>query len=228
MDLDQPLGKVTVVIVRTETKFCDNNIENLTKAFSDDLFSLAVYEPSANNENLYMKEIFDKYRSPLIAIKDSSICQIAGKNLSRVIRQAILQARKNHLDIIYLCSWGDRCDRQKDLGSLGEGLRLKITEGNSADQAIFYNEKSIKLLKRSLKHSSFKESLIRLINDKELKAALFSPNLVHFDNHLAPSKQDYLRSNMCAISMPEDNKMYIYIWLIVLAILLLLVIWLVL
>lgn len=221
---------VDVVIINCTTRGCDVNMSNLEKAFSDDLFNITKVKPENCNDLYATKEIIDLFQdndNPLLIVKDSSICQISPHSLSKMVRNALEHAKKNKIELVYLCSSGDQCEKQLDVHLFEDGTRLRTTQGNQSTQALLYTKKLKRRLSRQLfgNGKTLADVIREKIRNGELKAALFSPNIVHFDLELAASKSEFSSSNMCSSSQEQSNNTGLYIWLVILLILLIFLAW---
>lgn len=221
---------LNVAIVNCATRGCDSNISNLERIFHDEFFTVTIVNPKNCDDLFATKEILESFHNsdePLLILKDSSICQLSSKSLSKMIKQALRYASENHLDLLYLCSAGERCEKQSDLLYFEDGTRLRTTGGNRSTQAILYTKKARKIIMKQLNNpgKTIPEIIKQKVSSNELKVALFSPNIVHFDLEMAKSKSEYAEANVCTSMDEETSNTGIYIWFIILVILLILVAW---
>lgn len=228
------MSTLDVAIINCATKTCDIHVHNLTKTFGDSYFHVTVVNPKNCQDLLATKEILESFRgsdNPLLILKDSSICQLSSKSLAKMIQRALKHAHDNHIDLLYLCSAGDKCDKQTDLLYFDDGTRLRTSDGNKSTQALLYTRKARRLIIKQLVDTplSLNRDIPDIIREKvqsgELKVALFSPNIVHFDLEMAKSKEEYASSNVCAATQSESSSTGMYVWFIILIILIILVAW---
>lgn len=177
---------------------------------------------------------------PVLVIKDSSV--VSATNMQGPIMVALEQAPT--ADVFFLCKWLDACDKYTDLSEL-EGYSLKWSLQPTATQAIlyrtlardyFYEElqrgSSSKSGDASGSSQSYRQALSfsQLLNEEiaqgNIRAAVFVPNLVHFDMKVATHISDYNKLNQCATvptSSTTNNKGLL--WTIVALIVLMIVAW---
>jgi len=244
-DISPPKGNILVLIINCETRACDNNIEQLKLAFSDEYFIVHEYKTKSLHEHQYMYKAL-QYASygpwvkdengknkpqkhwsdmPCLIIKDSSIITIS--NLVEYLEKAF----KTPADLFFLCTWNDVCDKYITINETSDAC-LKWHSHSCATQAICYRPSARDHIRRALQHSSKLPLELPFILNREikvghLKGAVFIPNLVHYDINVATSHLDYIKINACApsLSKKHNTNISIFIWFVALSIIILLVSW---
>lgn len=207
--------KVLVLILETETKKSDNQIENLLFLFSDPLFEVHQCSfPKKIQEDRMLKKALHyashgPYESgkegkwkddPVIIIKDSSICDLSPERFTKKIKDGLEYGKE--ADIIYLCKWNDLCELYKDVTVSKSKSFLQWTQRPNGMQALLFKPKARDILYKEWMddryHGSIQERIQQKIKKGEWKALTYTPNIISFDIHYATTKSDYMKRNECA------------------------------
>lgn len=176
---------------------------------------------------------------PVLIIKDSSV--ISATDMHGPVATALEQAPT--ADVFFLCKWLDACDKYTDLSEI-EGYSLKWSLQPTATQAILYRPVARDYFYEELQRGtsisseasggnqnqrqalSFSQLLNEEIAQGHIRAAVFVPNLVHFDMKVATHASDYNKLNQCA-TVPTSNSSANkgLLWTIVALIVLMIVAW---
>lgn len=226
------MSSVYVIILKCETRECDDNITNLTNLFKDDFFSVTILNTKDVNEsayepfkykmtfeafienNQYYQAFLDAQKNacdmPCIIIKDSSITHISSSVLMMHIKNAL---KIKNIEICFMNQWQDECHDYKDTNY----PNIKWTRSSFATQAVLYRPKARKMLMDVLKLNKLPLPMIlkHHVKNELLTSAVFFPTLFHFDINLATSNDDYTKLNVCApiINETTPSENYYYVWL---------------
>lgn len=157
-----------------------------------------------------------------------SDAQIVGGIKNR-IKTALQKA--SDADLYFLCKWQDMCDKHKNvegIDSIDHGSTLKWSVHPSATQAIMYTPTSRDYFTNLLSNTnmSYSSLLNHEIENGNILATVFMPNIIDFDSSLATSNQDYLKLNECApVQTTTSSSFTPLIWFIVLVVIILLIAW---
>lgn len=144
----------------------------------------------------------------------------------------ITTALNQQADIYFLCVWNDVCDRYTDVDntrSIDHGSSLKWTLQPTSTQAVLYPPATRDLIRSELVTAAV--SLSALLNGQiqqgQLLALAFVPNIVNFDIGLATSSSDFTKLNQCApvISSSTASNSSAIIWFILIVLAVMLVAW---
>lgn len=180
-------------------------------------------------------------KKPVIIIKDSSITNLTPTGFSRSdIEEAIIGGIKRRIrtaldkatgaDLFFLCKWNDACDKYVDVqGASDRGSSLKWSMQPTATQAVMYSPTCRDYTRETLMKTTLPVSdlLNSEINQGNLLATVFVPNIIDFDIDLATSNDDYAKLNECAPVQgdPASTSNSTIVWLILIIILVVLVAW---
>lgn len=171
-------------------------------------------------EGPYIDNVPQHYWSkiPVIIVKDSSISNIttsAKANVSHTdpiddiiggmqhrISTALDKARE--ADLFFLCKWNDLCNKYTNVSGLtgnmiDHGSTLKWSIQPTATQAIMYTPATRDYIATGLISATIPLSdlLNNNIQQGNLLATVFIPNIIDFDIDVATSASDYLKLNEC-------------------------------
>jgi hypothetical protein len=249
--LTQGQASVLVLIINSETRACNNNLDIIKRLFSDVYFTVqvcSVAEPkefpehktltrAQYLENYNIRKVlayaaegpYDNGESqrwwtdlPVIIVKDSSVSHLTMEHITQHISTALKSASS---DLFFLCSWQDACHKYRDV----QGTLLKWSTKPSATQAIMYTPRARDHIRKVLLTSDtpFSNLLNNTVAQKKLSATVFVPNLIDFDINLATSNEDFNKLNACMAATDTNSSVdwSIAIWFIVMLILIILVAW---
>lgn len=215
------MNNIIIIILKGDTKLCDNNIEKIKYYFTDPCFIVHVIDIECDNDTLkfktallYIKENYkDNY---CVIIKDNSI--ICTDNMTLYLNKCIKHVK--NADLIFLCKWMDQCYKYTGINGMNY---LKWTPSSNAAQAIMFSPNGRNIIYAKLKKNITIENCLQInIEDNTLSAAVFSPNIVNFDINLAKSNEDYYKLNECEIIKninTQTSNINTMIWLILLILL---------
>ena len=225
----------------------------LSDLFCDDLFivkpfNIPVTKNLPRTDDVTEEQAAERYRItkalkycqknypnyPSIVIKDNSI----SASSSDVITKTCLTINQLKYDVCYLCVWLDRCDLYKKEKKV-KGTTITINETHSPHglQALMFSPKGRKIvlgmkpMKNDKPFPTPTKPLDTELNDQiengNIKALCTTPNLFLFDVSTSDSITDLAKMSVCR--RPEQRTTSDgttnYVWLIVGAIILLVVIW---
>jgi hypothetical protein len=171
---------------------------------------------------------------PVLIVKDSSVSNMSPSILN--IRTGITHRIKTALekaldaDLFFLCKWNDTCDLYSDAYPSKDEFFLKWSQKPNGTQAILYRPKTRDLIIEEMckekEYVAIGDLLSKKIANRELKAAVFVPNLIDYDINLATSKKDFNKLNQCehtrdvpyASSTTSESTKTIWLWILIILI----------
>jgi hypothetical protein len=187
---------------------------------------------------------------PVIIVKDSSVCNITPSGTTNFVHtdpaEDIIGGMKRRIsvalnkaaqaDLFFLCKWNDLCNKYTDVsgvtGSIDRGSTLKWSIQPTATQSIMYTPSSRDFITNALIAAtvSLSDLLNSNIQQGNLLATVFVPNLIDFDIEVATSSSDYLKLNECDPASASNgstgtSSAASLIWFAVIVILIILVAW---
>lgn len=187
---------------------------------------------------------------PVIIIKDSSVSNITPSGTTDVdhpenIADNIIGGMKRRIsialdkarqaDLFFLCKWNDLCNKYTDVAGVtgvDHGSTLKWSIQPTATQAIMYTPVSRDYIINLLISANvgMSDLLNSNIQQGNLLATVFVPNIIDFDIDVATSSSDYLKLNECdpasaSSSATGTANASSLIWFIVIIFLIVLVAW---
>jgi len=201
LESNTPLGGEILVVMltrETDNPEIQKNIIRLKQIFTTNPFIFCPLIPK-NPDNPFVEALqYAKQQElPVLIIRDTSQTHLTTRQLAEQLTRCLtlsdLNRRKNVSgpDLFFLTSWGDQCQKMIDL----DLEYLKISETPTADQAIFFPVPTIDLFLQMDPVKPF--DVNQTIQDLNLVAAVFIPNLIFFNLNLAESNLDFLKSNGC-------------------------------
>lgn len=235
------MSKISVIILKNHTKKCDYNIEKLSDLFSDDIFDVKIhfcinYNEQQNilsneeyNDNMnYLKVLKSiKKNQPFIIIYDNSISYLSKNKIKYLIEHALSLSDK--ADLYFLCNWKDDCHKHT---CVNHSIDLKWSSNANAHQAILYQPNIKDIIIKELKKNQYNINTILQyqIQNNNIKAMVFTQNLIDFDINLAKSNEDYYKLNRCNYIPIEEktlnnsnNVAWIFIVIIIIILLIIIV-----
>lgn len=189
-----------------------------------------------------LKPLYQWSKLPVLVVKDSSVSNVtpAGTTTGEKgeiagmpgrIKTALNKAQQ--ADLYFLTVWNDFCNLYTDvdhLSSIDRGSTLKWTVSPTATQAVMYTPSARDYFREALVTATTSLSVLinSVLQQGNLLAAAFVPNLIDFDISLATSNSDYSKLNACApvsTSSSGDNTVATILWFIVVIVLVILVAW---
>lgn len=205
---------MNIVLLNWETREIDKHVSRLGNFFEYPNVNL-ITTTDKDMINIFNSCNLDHY---VLLIKDSSIIQLDKEKFFNYIDKAIEISEKNKISLTYLCSWDEKCHEQKDLYVFEDGIRIRTSEGNRSFQSMMLSPFLVKKILRKLNRytkETFESLLFKILAKRQIKSALFVPNLIHFDPELSTNKFMFNRTNMCYASKNDNQDESIYIWLVV-------------
>jgi hypothetical protein len=212
--------KILVIILKGETRPLDVHLKKLKSHFNDNQFIIHVLDCKTQDDTIHYRAALmmasTKYEHyPCLIIKDSSL-------INKINIKKILLTILSLSDIGFLCQYQGQCHQYFNVDDYPQ---LKWTTSAFATQAILLTPRAVSLLLKDLKN--IKESLLKA--QKELKAIVCTPNIVHFDINLATSNEDFYKLNECAFILKDDDQIdhstnMVWLFLIIILILFLVII----
>lgn len=187
---------------------------------------------------------------PVIIVKDSSVSNITPSGITNFVhkdplddiiggmkkRISVALDKAKQADLFFLCKWNDLCNKYTDVsgvtGSIDKGSTLKWSIQPTATQAIMYTPSSRDYIANALVSASvgMSDLLNSNIQQGNLLATVFVPNIIDFDIEVATSSSDYLKLNECdpasaTTTTSTTSSAASLIWFAVIVILVFLVAW---
>lgn len=183
---------------------------------------------------------------PVIIIKDSSVCNITPPGTTTIkhpnpsddiiagMTNRIMTALKiaPNANLYYLCKWNDMCNQYTDIDGgdyidRGSSLKWTYTQPTST-QAIMYTPWTRDFIANQLVTATVPlgQLLNMFISQQQLRATVFSPNIISYDINLATSNSDYLKMNECApVPTTTTTNATAFVWFLILLAIIILVAW---
>jgi len=178
---------------------------------------------------------------PVLIVKDSSVSNItpsgvaASKDVIGGMPERIRTAlnKANQADLYFLCVWNDACNLYSDIdgiGAIAHGSTLKWSVQPSATQAVMYTPSSRDYFREALINATVPLGSLfnSILQQGNMLAAAFVPNLIDFDIDLATSNDDYAKLNECAAittSSANSSSVATILWFILIIVLVFVVAW---
>jgi len=201
------MSNIHVIIMCDSYKKNINHLKTLFNSF--DITVLSEKEIISKKSLLSYDEYKEKYNylqalkmarlddRPCLIIKNTSLCLLNPDDL----KNYILDVLNMDIDLCFLCTWQDECHKY-----INDTTHVKWTQHSHATQAILYKTNhSKKSIYKFLYESKSSLSSSIKYNIHQLKAIVFTPNIIHFDISQATSNEDYHKVN-CCLPVPISAK----------------------
>jgi hypothetical protein len=218
-----------LVIISSLSKSKTENIDLIKHLFSDEMFDVYTHEvelPVIQNKDLNidnyvllssLKYSFEfpnekgiptyKYvNNPVIVIRDTSTSDLTPETMKDKMLYALKYLDKNNL--IFLCKWGDQCQKYITVDPNIKGSKLKKSINPSSNQCILFSPelRTYFISSDSFQYTDFKIFMNNLLEDTKIQACVFDPNLVNFDISYASSPDDFSKQNSHSSIKVEKKK----------------------